>query len=342
MPQDYLHEVEKVLGKKVSGDKIYYKLKWKGCTKPTWELKDDCSCDLLIQDYERLCKFADEKEDEWEVEEIVGKRTRKGKLEYLVKWKDWPGEPTWEKEENCDCVNLIAAFENPKLKKLWSFTGSNMKLWVDAKTMIQYMNRHKKLVKRRVHLIKFQDDLPSNDKPPKLEQGLNMGPLRYEKHWYLIMILVNHICVTRRILVCDPLNTLIGVNYRTHPVYWRLRKLYPTHSIRPIRMTQMDRSDVCAFYVLAAFERALFLLNPRAEFIIEKIFFDFTRPEIIRTTIKPSSNGEISVSLPVPNIYDHGPMCEFCDIQYDTRDLIDDHIREKHFVPRKVKDPNLA
>ena len=26
-------------------------------------------------------------EEEYEVEEVVGKRTRKGKVEYLVKWK---------------------------------------------------------------------------------------------------------------------------------------------------------------------------------------------------------------------------------------------------------------
>lgn len=337
MPEDYYHEVEKVLGKKVFGKSIYYKLKWVGYSKPTWKRKEDCACDDLIQEYERLCKFAEEKEDEWEVEEILDKRTRKGTVEYLVKWKDWPGEPTWEKEENCDCVNLIAAYENPKLKKLWNFTGSNMNLWLDGKAMIQYMNRHKKLVKRRVHLLKIQDDYPQDDKPPKLEQGLNIGPLRYEEHWYLVIVLVNHVCVTRRILVCDPLNTLIGVKYQSHPVYRRLHKLYPSHSIRPIRMTQMDRSDVCAFYVLAAYERALFLLNPRAEFITEKIFFDYTRPEIIRAAIKPSSNGEISVALPVPNMYDHGPMCEFCDNQYETRDLVDDHIRRRHFGPRKVK-----
>lgn len=331
MPQGYYHEVEKVLGKKIFEGITYYKLQWVGCDEPTWESKDNCACDHLIQQFESMRNLADEKEDEWEVEEILGKRTRKGKIEYLVKWKDWPGDPTWEKEENCDCVNLIAAYENPKLKKLWDFRGSNMRLWLDERSMLNYMTRHKKIMKRRAHLLRFREDLPPEDKPPKLEEGLNIGPLRYEKHWYLIIILVNHVCVTRRILVGDPLNTLIGVNHQSHPVVRRLHKLYPSHSIRPIRMTQMDRSDMCAFYVLAAFERALFLLNPKAQFIVEKIFFDYTRPEIIRSIVKPSSNGEISVALPVPDVYDHGPMCEFCDEQFDTRDLVDDHIRRRHF-----------
>lgn len=30
--------------------------------------------------------------DEWEVEQILGRRTRKRELEYKVKWKDWPKE----------------------------------------------------------------------------------------------------------------------------------------------------------------------------------------------------------------------------------------------------------
>ena len=40
--------------------------------------------------------LADE-ESEWEVEAIRGKRTHRKKLQYLVKWKDWPEEYTqWE------------------------------------------------------------------------------------------------------------------------------------------------------------------------------------------------------------------------------------------------------
>ena len=39
-----------------------------------------------------------EEEDEYEVEEIVGKREKRGQVEYLVKWKGWEEEKdrTWE------------------------------------------------------------------------------------------------------------------------------------------------------------------------------------------------------------------------------------------------------
>ena len=37
-------------------------------------------------------------DEEYEVETIINKRVRKGKIEYLVKWKGWdnPDDNTWE------------------------------------------------------------------------------------------------------------------------------------------------------------------------------------------------------------------------------------------------------
>lgn len=34
-----------------------------------------------------------------------------GQLEYLLQWKNWDGEPTWEPADNCDCHELIARYE---------------------------------------------------------------------------------------------------------------------------------------------------------------------------------------------------------------------------------------
>ena len=44
-------------------------------------------------------------EEEYEVESIVNKRLRKGKAEYLVKWKGWedPDDNTWEPIAHLDC-----------------------------------------------------------------------------------------------------------------------------------------------------------------------------------------------------------------------------------------------
>merc|ERR1712064_82155 len=50
-------------------------------------------------------------EEEYEVEKVIKKRTRKGKNEYFVKWKNYD-ETTWEPLENLEnAKNLIENFE---------------------------------------------------------------------------------------------------------------------------------------------------------------------------------------------------------------------------------------
>merc|ERR1712141_837018 len=51
-------------------------------------------------------------EEEYEVEEIVEKRMKKGKAEYLIKWKGWShDDDTWEPRSNLDCDKIIDDFE---------------------------------------------------------------------------------------------------------------------------------------------------------------------------------------------------------------------------------------
>jgi len=52
-------------------------------------------------------------DEEYEVESILQKRTKKGKIEYFVKWKGWdnPDDNTWEPVDNLDCEDLIKEYE---------------------------------------------------------------------------------------------------------------------------------------------------------------------------------------------------------------------------------------
>lgn len=53
-------------------------------------------------------------EVEWEVDQVVGKRFGpEGEPSYLLKWKDWEGDATWEPAENCQgCLRLVNEYES--------------------------------------------------------------------------------------------------------------------------------------------------------------------------------------------------------------------------------------
>ena len=52
-----------------------------------------------------------EGQEEWEVEKVIGKRVRRGRVQYLLKWKGYPTEEsTWEDAEDCFCTDLVNEF----------------------------------------------------------------------------------------------------------------------------------------------------------------------------------------------------------------------------------------
>uniref|UniRef100_A0A3B5M134 Chromo domain-containing protein n=1 Tax=Xiphophorus couchianus TaxID=32473 RepID=A0A3B5M134_9TELE len=60
-------------------------------------------------------------------ESIIKRRIRKGRIEYLVKWKGWsPKYSTWEPEENILDSRLFAAFEQSQDQTAWRPCLSNV------------------------------------------------------------------------------------------------------------------------------------------------------------------------------------------------------------------------
>lgn len=331
--EENVHVIEKILAIRQHDEKKYVLIKHGGIEKAIWTKYEDCPCREMIEEFENNNTPTTD-DVAWEVERVINKRVRldgTGFNEYLLKWRDWPGSPTWEPEETVleDCHRLVASYENPKLAKLLDLSECNTELWVGP----DEVNEQAELIvsnRPYFNYIRFEPDLPLNETPAVLKEGVNIGVVLYCQHWYLVIIFINHLTITKRLSIADPLNLLCGPKIDRHPLYRRFSTLYPQLPIWSMRMAQMTRSDMCAFYVLAAIERSLFIYDRRAQYAVNEIQFDESRPEEIRAAMRPNASSS-SVQLKAPRNEAHGLYCEFCKRYYNVSWKIDAHIRFKHF-----------
>ena len=122
------YEVEKVLKKRNRRGKVEYFVKWKNFNETTWEpLANLTNAQNLIDEFNKAQESVvpatePEAEPEYEVEIVLDKRIKKGKLEYFVKWKNYD-ETTWEPLSNLLNVrDLIDEYERKQVYfKLFSF-----------------------------------------------------------------------------------------------------------------------------------------------------------------------------------------------------------------------------
>jgi len=86
----------------------------------------------------------------YEVEKLLEKKVKKGKTEYLVKWKGYEDEAenTWEPVENLDCEDKIQEFEKKhKVSLNQNHTNHNLIL-IFNRVFIFSSSRRERLKKR--------------------------------------------------------------------------------------------------------------------------------------------------------------------------------------------------
>ncbi|CEM28243.1 unnamed protein product [Vitrella brassicaformis CCMP3155] len=72
---------------------------------------DPIAHDPSLRDVQPDQRF--ERGDRYEVEQVIGKRTHRGKVQYKLKWRWYPlSHATWEDEENLTCTELVQEYEN--------------------------------------------------------------------------------------------------------------------------------------------------------------------------------------------------------------------------------------
>lgn len=150
------YEVEKIMGEMIEKGKRLFYVKWKNWPESdnSWESEESVDCPDLIEKFRDSCRSvgkatkrpaakvpvqtpkkakkadkdeerdpladeeeSDEEELQWEVKQILDVRKRRGKKEYLIRWKNCDqSQDSWEPENGINCPELLAAFAKKKNK----------------------------------------------------------------------------------------------------------------------------------------------------------------------------------------------------------------------------------
>lgn len=106
-----VYEVEKLLDKEVDENgKAYYLVKWLGYTSEdnTWEPRENLgeTCASMVREFDATFK------KRYIAEAIRSKRVKNGKIEYKIKWENYPETMnSWEPEANVLDKKLIKNYE---------------------------------------------------------------------------------------------------------------------------------------------------------------------------------------------------------------------------------------
>ncbi|KAG7171827.1 chromo domain-containing protein LHP1-like [Homarus americanus] len=139
------YEVEAIMGLREVKGRTEYKVRWKGWGSKydSWLAEDELNCpDILKRFNATLDKL--EKQEDWQVEKILEEREKKGKIEYLIQWKDWgPKYNTWEPQENlAGCQDIMKRFKDQQTKEKEKMLKGGRKMREDRPTTQRYVDNY--------------------------------------------------------------------------------------------------------------------------------------------------------------------------------------------------------
>ncbi|XP_076041155.1 uncharacterized protein LOC143025407 isoform X2 [Oratosquilla oratoria] len=140
------YEVEAIMGmREKKGSKPEYKVRWKGWPPKydSWLPEEELNCPNILNKFLATLKKLEETQD-WTVEKVLDTRERKGKTEYLIRWKGWgSGADSWEPEENLDgCKEALDKFLQSKEKEKTKILTEGRRMRAERPTTQRFVDNY--------------------------------------------------------------------------------------------------------------------------------------------------------------------------------------------------------